>query len=44
LGHPDLQAILIGVETDDLDAARTALEEAYGPTIEVEFNGPVVAL
>jgi hypothetical protein len=42
--YPDLHAILIGVETEDLDAARTALEEAYGPAIEVEFHGPIVAL
>ena len=42
--YPDLHAVLIGVETEDLDAARNALEEAYGPTIEVEFHGLVVAL
>ena len=35
--YPDLHAILIGVETADLGAVRTALEEAYGRTIEVEF-------
>ncbi len=44
LVYPDLHAVRMGVETEDLDAARSALEEAYGPPIEVEFHGPIVAL
>ena len=41
--RPDGGGIVIGINPGDLYEARLLLEEAYGPVIDVERAGPVVA-
>jgi hypothetical protein len=42
--RPDGSGVLIGINPGDLFEARLLLEEAYGPVIDVERAGPVVAV
>ena len=41
--RPDGGGRVIGINPGDLYEARLLLEEAYGPVIDVERAGPVVA-